>query len=175
MRVTSRTGSTRKFVWEFEENKSRVLELAGARRTCARWGPLELGAKWIRQHRRLCLSSLRRNLLLKVNKKVSYLNKKSLRVFEIPVLYMFCSNEHYMSISHMAIFVYMATQHKELYSTAILHSLYAPWLTGAFWHCFASSTVVFWQYLDHIGQLHGVFSSQWMLTHFFHFIGSVMP
>ena len=24
---------------------------------------------------------------------------------------MFCSNEHYMSISHMAIFVYMATQH----------------------------------------------------------------
>ena len=120
MQVTSHTGSTRKFVWEFEENKSRVLdaeregsilELAGARRTCARWGPLELGAKWIRQHRRLCLSSLRRNRLLKVNKKVSYLNKKSLRVFEIPVLYMFCSNEHYMSISHMAIFVYMATQH----------------------------------------------------------------
>ena len=64
MRVTSRTGSTRKFVWEFGENKSRVLdakrewsilELAGARRTCARWGPLELGAKWIRQHRR-CVS-----------------------------------------------------------------------------------------------------------------------
>ena len=25
---------------------------------------------------------------------------------------MFCSNEHYMSISHIAIFVYMATQHK---------------------------------------------------------------
>ena len=24
---------------------------------------------------------------------------------------MFCSNEHYMSISHMAIFVYTATQH----------------------------------------------------------------
>ena len=52
--VTSRTGSTRKFVREFEENKSRVLdakregsilELAGARRTCARWGLLELGAK----------------------------------------------------------------------------------------------------------------------------------
>ena len=56
MRVTSRTGSTRKFVWEFEENKSRVLDakregsilkLAGARRTCALWGgALELGAKW---------------------------------------------------------------------------------------------------------------------------------
>ena len=73
---------------------------------------IELGAKWIRQHRRLCLSSLRRNLLLKVNKKVSYLNKKSLSVFEIPVLYMFCSNEHYMSISHMVIFMYMATQQR---------------------------------------------------------------
>ena len=37
----------------------------GARRCEAnvrRWGPLELGAKWIRQHRRLCLSSLRRIL-----------------------------------------------------------------------------------------------------------------
>ena len=31
--------------------KDRFLELAGARRTCARWGPLDLGAKWIRQHR----------------------------------------------------------------------------------------------------------------------------
>ena len=66
-------------------------------------GALELGAKWIRQHRRLCLSSLRRNLQLKVNKKVSYLNKKSLRVFEFRdsyVLYIFHSNEHYMSISY---------------------------------------------------------------------------
>ena len=26
VRVTSRTGITRKFVWEFEENKSRVLD-----------------------------------------------------------------------------------------------------------------------------------------------------
>ena len=59
-----RTGSTRKFVWEFEENKSRVLdaewegsilELAGARQTCAQWGPLELGAKWIR-HIEDCVS-----------------------------------------------------------------------------------------------------------------------
>ena len=62
--------------------KDRLLELADARRTCALWGPLETGAKWIRKLRRLCLSSLRRNVLLKVNKKVSYLNKKSLRVFE---------------------------------------------------------------------------------------------
>ena len=38
-------------------------------------GALETGAKWIRQHRRLSLSSLRRNLQLKVNKKVSYLKK----------------------------------------------------------------------------------------------------
>ena len=45
-------------------------------------GPLEMGAKWIRQHRRLYLSSLRRNFQLKVYKKVSYLNKNSLRVFE---------------------------------------------------------------------------------------------
>ena len=67
-------------------------------------------AKWIRQHRRLCLSSLRRNLWLKVNKKVSYLNKKSLRVFEFRdsyVLYMFYRNEHYMAISHIALIVNM--------------------------------------------------------------------
>ena len=40
-------------------------------------------------------------------KKVSYLNEKPLRVFrnfEIPTFYRY---EHYMSISHMAIFVYM--------------------------------------------------------------------
>ena len=115
------------------EREGSILELAGARRTCARWGPLELGAKWIRQHRRLCLSSLRRNLLLKVDKKVSYLNKKSLRVFEIPVLYMFCSIEHYMSISHMAIFVYMATQHRHIWyqnlgiSFMIWFSIGLPW------------------------------------------------
>ena len=62
----------------------------------------------------MCLSSLRRNLLLKVNKMVSYLNKKSLRVFEFRgsyVLYMFYRYEHYMSILHIAIFMYMATQH----------------------------------------------------------------
>ena len=56
---------------------------------------------------RLCLSSLCRNLELKVNKKVSYLNQKSLRVFrnfEIPMFYRY---EHYMSILHMAIFVYI--------------------------------------------------------------------
>ena len=109
VRVTSRTGSA----WRFVENwkkvrelntqyilyilqspneEDRLLELADARRTCALWGALKMGAKWIRQHRRLCLSSLRRNLELKVNKKVSYLNKKSLRVFEFRdsyVLYMF--------------------------------------------------------------------------------------
>ena len=44
--------------------------------------------------------------LTEVNKKVSYLNKKSLRVFEFwdsYVLYMFYRYEHYMSISHRAI------------------------------------------------------------------------
>ena len=70
-------------------------------------GVLELGAKWIRQHRRLCLSSLRRNLYIEVNKKVSYLNKKLLRVFEIPVLYIFYRYEHYMSISHIALIANM--------------------------------------------------------------------
>ena len=80
------------------------------RRTCALWWALEMRAKWIRQHRRLCLSSLCRNLYLKVNKKVSYLNKKSLRVFEFRdsyVLRMFYRYEHYMSFSHMAIIVNM--------------------------------------------------------------------
>ena len=43
-----------------------------------------LGAKWIRQHRRLCLSSLRRNLLLKVNKKVSYTEQEVVTCFRIP-------------------------------------------------------------------------------------------
>ena len=32
---------------------------------------------------------------------------------------MLCSNEHYMSISHMAIFVYMATQQQELQEESI--------------------------------------------------------
>ena len=92
------------------DEDDRLLELADARWTCAFWGPLETGAKWIRQHRRLCLSSLCRNLKLKVNKKVSYLNKKSLRVFEFRdsyVLYIVYSNEHYMSISHIVLIVNM--------------------------------------------------------------------
>ena len=45
-------------------------------------GLLKLEAKWIRQHRRLRLSFLHRNLKLEFNKKVSYLNKKS--CFRIP-------------------------------------------------------------------------------------------
>ena len=32
---------------------------------------------------------------------------------------MFCSNEHYMSILHMAIFMYMATQHFDPAKNAI--------------------------------------------------------
>ena len=82
----------RRGLWRIERKlESWVLDakrggsIFGARRREANMrpmGPLEMGAIWIRQHRRLCLSSLCRNLLLKVNKKVSYLNKKSLRVFE---------------------------------------------------------------------------------------------
>ena len=45
--------------------------------------------------------------------------------------------------------------------------LYCP-ATGDFWHCFASPTVISWQQFCHIGQLHRVFSSQYMLTHIFH-------
>ena len=37
---------------------------------------------------------------------------------------MFCSNEHYMSILHMAIFVYMATQQ---------YLLVAKWLEALAW------------------------------------------
>ena len=60
----------------------------------------------------------------------------------------------------------MIQQSKVLYSTALLSSLCVPWLAGAFWHCFASSTVISWQQFFHIGQLHTLFSLQWMLTLF---------
>ena len=55
-------------------------------------------------------------------------------------------------------------QPKQLYSIALLSSLCAPWPTRAFWHCFASSTAVSWLQFCHIGQVHRVFSSQWVLT-----------
>ena len=120
MRVTSSTGSARRFVWEFEERKSWELDAKRegstfrARRREANLhpmvvGPLETGAKWIRQHRRLCLSSLRRNLYLKVNKKVSYLNKKSLRVFEFRdsyVLSLWTFDVHFTHFAHGHIRVY---------------------------------------------------------------------
>ena len=58
-------------------------------------------------------------------------------------------------------------QSKGLYSNALLPSLCASWPIGTFWYCFASSTAVSWQQFYPIGQLYRVFSSQWMLTHFF--------
>ena len=77
-----------------------------ARHGCrTRWGPDDKD-----RIVRLCLSSICRNLLLKVNKKVSYLSKKSLRVFEFRdsyVLYTFYRYEYYMSISHVALIVAM--------------------------------------------------------------------
>ena len=101
-----------------------LLELADAKRTCALWGPLEMGAKLIRQHRRLCLSSLCRNLYLKVNKKVSYRNKKSLRVFEFRdsyVFYMFyvmyICNERPMYISQITVFTYSTYIYIYIYFT----------------------------------------------------------
>ena len=60
-----------------------------------------MGAKWIRQHRRLCLSSWRRNLWLKGNKKVSYLNKKSLRVFEFRDSYVLSLWTLYVHFAHV--------------------------------------------------------------------------
>ena len=45
---------------------------------------------------------------------------------------------------------------KGLFSTAWLSSVYVPWPTGAFWHCFAPSTVLSWQEIYHIGQLHSL-------------------
>ena len=56
---------------------------------------------------------------------------------------------------------------KGLYSIALLSSLCAPWYTEAFWHHFASSTEVSWQWFCHIYKLHRVYSSLWMMTHFF--------
>ena len=56
---------------------------------------------------------------------------------------------------------------KGLYSITLLSSLCVPWVTGAFWHCFTSSTVVSWYHFCYITQLHRVSFSQWILTHFF--------
>ena len=66
-------------------------------------------------------------------------------------------------------------QFKGLYSTALLTSLCAPWLTGAFWNCFVSSTVATLYCNSAILASFIVFFSQ--LTHvdpFFHDIGSVV-
>ena len=64
-------------------------------------------------------------------------------------------------------FLTLIYQSKGLYSTALLSSLWLSWPTRAFWHCFTSSSVVSWQPFCHIGQLHKVFSSQWILTYSF--------
>ena len=63
---------------------------------------------------------------------------------------------------------------KGLCSTVLLSNLCAPEPIEAFWQFFASTTVVSWQQFFHIGQLHRVFSAQWMLTHLFHDFGSVV-
>ena len=61
---------------------------------------------------------------------------------------------------------------KGLYSTALLSSLWASWPTRVFWYCFISSAFLSWQQFCHIGRLHRVFSSQWMLTLFFQDLSS---
>ena len=118
VRVTSRTRNARRILGISKKVKRAEIrrrtemvnfhELADARRVCVLWVPHEMRARWIKQHCKivsLLLMSKR-----KFNKKVSYLNKKSLRVFEFRdsyVLYMFYHYEHYMSISHMALIVAM--------------------------------------------------------------------
>ena len=94
------------------KEEDQLLELADARQTCALWGPLEMGAKRIRQHRRFCLSSLCWNLWLKVNKnfRIWTRSRYVFSNFEIPMFYRY---EYYMSISHMALIV------------AIVHDLHA--------------------------------------------------
>ena len=50
------------------------------------------------------------------------------------------------------------------YSTDLLSSLWVPWPTGDFWHCFAPLTLFSWQQFCHIGQLQSSHSGYW---HFF--------
>ena len=73
-------------MWEFEKirvgfwtpNEKDQFWSSQARGKFAPYGgPLELGAKWIRQHRRLCLSFLRRNLELKIKKRISTWTRSS--------------------------------------------------------------------------------------------------
>ena len=51
---------TRRIDFWSSETRGELAPYGGG----SRREPLEMGAKWIRQHRRLCLSSLRRNLYL---------------------------------------------------------------------------------------------------------------
>ena len=96
----------------------RLLGLAEARRIRAQWVPHEIGARWRSQHKKIVSLSLCRNLKLKSNKKVSYLNKKSLLLFEFRdsfvwsflyehYVYMLSTFDVHFTISHMAIFVYI--------------------------------------------------------------------
>ena len=83
--------------------KDRLLELAGAgaRRTCVLWGggALAMGAKWIRQHRRLSPPYVE-TFNSKLIKKVSYLNKKSLHFFEFRDSYVISLWTLYVHFAH---------------------------------------------------------------------------
>ena len=72
------------------------------------------------------------------------------------------------------VFQTLIRQYKGLYSTVVLSSLCAPWLTGAFWHCFASSTVFSWQQFCRMGPASQSFLIIVDVDTFFHNIGSVV-
>ena len=82
------------------------MGLFEARLICAPLVPRELGSRWRSQHKKIVSLSLFRNLWLKSNKKVSYLNKEVVTCFRISrflcSMYI-CGHEHSMSILHMAV------------------------------------------------------------------------
>ena len=119
VRVRSRTGS----VWRFVGDLKKVRELSARHQTRRSdfWssqtrgelapygGALELGAKWIRQHSKICVSPpYVETFNSKLIKRFRTWTNKSLRVFEFRdsyILYMFYRYEHYMSISQMVLIV----------------------------------------------------------------------
>ena len=85
VQLTSRTGSARRIlgISKTPKEEVRLFGLAEARRICAPWVPHEIGARWRSQHKKIVSLSLFRNLSLKSNKKVSYLNKEVVTCFRI--------------------------------------------------------------------------------------------
>ena len=121
-RVTSLTGSARRFVWEFEESQSRVLDAKrrgstfGARRREAnlrpmvdrsRWGPNELVS--IED----CVSPPYVETFNSMSIKRFRTWTRSRYVFSNSEIPMFYRYEHYMSISHIVLIVNMVQKEQE--------------------------------------------------------------